>query len=161
MIDFDIFCPLIILIPWSFSPCAGRLNFCLDGWQSYRGNCFHLVNHPDTWTNAEVRQQTWSHECLLQILMRRKKLLTLLFWRKTWHSTLSSSSSSSFRVTVQSLRAAWLLSTVFGSIGSFSAWPRLEVTLSPGWAVTSSRFDQNSIRLLKFCPERLREHWQQ
>ncbi|KAF7650520.1 hypothetical protein LDENG_00124940 [Lucifuga dentata] len=30
-----------------------RLGFCLDGWESFRGNCYLLVNHPDSWTNAE------------------------------------------------------------------------------------------------------------
>ncbi|GAA6231938.1 ladderlectin-like [Lates japonicus] len=30
-----------------------RFDFCLDGWLSFRGNCYYLANHADTWTNAE------------------------------------------------------------------------------------------------------------
>ncbi|XP_071403347.1 snaclec coagulation factor IX/factor X-binding protein subunit B3-like [Centroberyx affinis] len=30
-----------------------RLSFCLDGWHSFRGNCYLLVNDYDTWRNAE------------------------------------------------------------------------------------------------------------
>ncbi|XP_029913626.1 ladderlectin-like [Myripristis murdjan] len=30
-----------------------RLSFCLDGWHSFRGNCYLLVNTPETWRNAE------------------------------------------------------------------------------------------------------------
>ncbi|XP_026216156.1 rheacalcin-1-like [Anabas testudineus] len=30
-----------------------RVQFCLDGWLGFRGNCYLLVNHPDTWRNAE------------------------------------------------------------------------------------------------------------
>ncbi|XP_018557357.1 ladderlectin [Lates calcarifer] len=32
---------------------AARFHFCLDGWLSFRGNCYYLANHADTWTNAE------------------------------------------------------------------------------------------------------------
>uniref|UniRef100_A0A668A9B9 C-type lectin domain-containing protein n=1 Tax=Myripristis murdjan TaxID=586833 RepID=A0A668A9B9_9TELE len=32
---------------------AARLSFCLDGWHSFRGNCYLLVNTPETWRNAE------------------------------------------------------------------------------------------------------------
>ncbi|KAK2815540.1 hypothetical protein Q5P01_026007 [Channa striata] len=27
--------------------------FCLDGWLSFRGNCYFLYNNADTWSNAE------------------------------------------------------------------------------------------------------------
>ncbi|KAM8878689.1 rheacalcin-1-like [Spinachia spinachia] len=30
-----------------------RFHFCLDGWLGFRGNCYYLVNHFDTWSNAE------------------------------------------------------------------------------------------------------------
>ncbi|TMS23163.1 ladderlectin [Larimichthys crocea] len=30
-----------------------RFSFCLDGWLSFRGNCYYLGNDPDTWKNAE------------------------------------------------------------------------------------------------------------
>ncbi|XP_076583668.1 ladderlectin-like [Chaetodon auriga] len=30
-----------------------RFDFCLDGWLSFRGNCYFLVNQPDTWGNAQ------------------------------------------------------------------------------------------------------------
>ncbi|XP_044046758.1 ladderlectin-like isoform X2 [Siniperca chuatsi] len=30
-----------------------RFHFCLDGWFSFRGNCYFLANHADTWRNAE------------------------------------------------------------------------------------------------------------
>uniref|UniRef100_H3C662 C-type lectin domain-containing protein n=1 Tax=Tetraodon nigroviridis TaxID=99883 RepID=H3C662_TETNG len=32
---------------------ARLFSFCLDGWTSFRGNCYLLVNHPDSWANAE------------------------------------------------------------------------------------------------------------
>ncbi|KAM4604443.1 ladderlectin-like [Polymixia lowei] len=30
-----------------------RINFCLEGWQSFRGNCYLLVNAPASWSEAE------------------------------------------------------------------------------------------------------------
>ncbi|XP_067354616.1 snaclec coagulation factor IX/factor X-binding protein subunit B3-like [Channa argus] len=30
-----------------------RVQFCLDGWLSFRGNCYFLSNNADTWSNAE------------------------------------------------------------------------------------------------------------
>ncbi|XP_068583479.1 rheacalcin-1-like [Cebidichthys violaceus] len=30
-----------------------RSDFCLDGWLGFRGNCYYLANHIDTWRNAE------------------------------------------------------------------------------------------------------------
>ncbi|XP_036950882.1 snaclec A7-like isoform X1 [Acanthopagrus latus] len=34
-------------------PKQARLQFCLDGWLSYRGSCYYIENYPDTWRNAE------------------------------------------------------------------------------------------------------------
>ncbi|XP_074487428.1 rheacalcin-1-like [Sebastes fasciatus] len=30
-----------------------RFDFCLDGWHSFRGKCYYLANHVDTWSDAE------------------------------------------------------------------------------------------------------------
>ncbi|XP_029000145.1 ladderlectin-like [Betta splendens] len=30
-----------------------RVQFCLDGWLSFRGNCYFLANHVETWGGAE------------------------------------------------------------------------------------------------------------
>ncbi|KAK5927185.1 hypothetical protein CgunFtcFv8_022698 [Champsocephalus gunnari] len=30
-----------------------RFSFCLDGWLSFRGNCYYLSNNVDIWRNAE------------------------------------------------------------------------------------------------------------
>ncbi|XP_063740339.1 ladderlectin-like isoform X2 [Eleginops maclovinus] len=32
---------------------SARFSFCLDGWLSFRGNCYYLSNNVDTWRNAE------------------------------------------------------------------------------------------------------------
>ncbi|XP_037620080.1 ladderlectin-like [Sebastes umbrosus] len=32
---------------------TARFDFCLDGWHSFRGKCYYLSNHVDTWSNAE------------------------------------------------------------------------------------------------------------
>ncbi|XP_030285260.1 snaclec A7-like [Sparus aurata] len=29
------------------------LQFCLDGWLSFRGSCYYIENYPDSWRNAE------------------------------------------------------------------------------------------------------------
>ncbi|XP_070684330.1 snaclec coagulation factor IX/factor X-binding protein subunit B3-like isoform X2 [Pempheris klunzingeri] len=35
------------------APNPARFDFCLDGWQSFQGNCYYLANHADSWRNAE------------------------------------------------------------------------------------------------------------
>ncbi|XP_030207940.1 type-2 ice-structuring protein [Gadus morhua] len=32
---------------------AERINFCLDGWDNFRGDCFYLENNPASWGTAE------------------------------------------------------------------------------------------------------------
>ncbi|KAF3687105.1 Ladderlectin Precursor [Channa argus] len=38
---------------FKFPIVPARVQFCLDGWLSFRGNCYFLSNNADTWSNAE------------------------------------------------------------------------------------------------------------
>lgn len=42
--------------PLSFFFFLARFSFCLDGWSSFRGNCYYVGHSAETWANAEVGQ---------------------------------------------------------------------------------------------------------
>ncbi|XP_041790214.1 ladderlectin-like [Chelmon rostratus] len=45
---------VILCAALSVGAATARFDFCLDGWLSFRGDCYFLANFADTWRNAET-----------------------------------------------------------------------------------------------------------
>lgn len=127
-----------------------RFSLCLDGWSSFRGNCYFLGNFANSWANAEVRRHRFHTLVNLFLCCSSMRIMVPVnlpsvshLWH-TWFMRLSLKSVC--RASVPASGPIWPQSTVSGSTISSRGCSKLEVTPLAGLEAIILRFVEQTLQ---------------